>query len=107
MLILDSQGAERHRIEGYLPRDEFEAQLQMGLARIAFKQKKWADAERIYGEVVEKYPNTSAGPEARYWRAVSHYKGTNDHTVLGKVAQELQQLVPQSVWTKKASPWLG
>jgi TolA-binding protein len=79
----------------------------MGLARIAFKEKKWPDAERIYGEVVAQYPGTSSAPEARYWRAVSHYKGTSDHTVLGKVAQELQQTAPESVWTKKAIPWLG
>ena len=78
----------------------------MALAKIAFKEKRWPDAERIYGEVAEKYPNTSSAPEARYWRAVSHYKGTNDHTVLGQVAQELNQTAPESLWTKKAIPWL-
>jgi TolA-binding protein len=79
----------------------------MSLARIAFKEKNWADAEETYGEVLDKYPNTSAAPEARYWRAVSHYKGTNDHTVLNKVAQELQKAAAESVWAKKALPWLG
>ncbi len=107
ILILDSKGAERHRIEGYLPKDEFRAQLEIGLARIAFKEKRWADAERIYGEVVDLFSTTSSAPEAIYWRGVSHYKGTNDHTVLGTVAQELQQKAPESVWAKKAIPWLG
>lgn len=107
ILILDSKGAERHRIEGYLPKDEFQAQLEMGLARLAFKEKRWPDAERIYREVVEKSPKTSSVPEARYWRAVSHYKATNDHTVLANVAEELQDSAPESVWTMKASPWLG
>jgi outer membrane protein assembly factor BamD (BamD/ComL family) len=79
----------------------------MGLGRVAFKEKNWADAERFYSGVVEKYAKTSAAPEARYWRAVSHYKGTNDHTVLGTVAQELEKEAPENVWTKKASPWLG
>jgi TolA-binding protein len=79
----------------------------MGLARVAFKEKKWTDAERFYGEIAEKYGSTSAAPEALYWRAVSHYKGTNDHTVLSAVAQELQEKAPQSVWAKKALPWLG
>src|SRR5947209_4209803 len=33
-----------------------------------------------------------------YWRAVSHYKATNDHTVLGKVAEELRSsYLPHSV----------
>ena len=79
----------------------------MGLAKVAFKEKRWPEAERIYGEVVEKYPHTAAAPEARYWRAVSHYKRTNDHTVLGQAAQELQESAPASLWTKKASPWLA
>ena len=107
VLVLDSQGVERHRIEGYLPKDEFQAQLEMGLGKVAFKGKKWADAERIYGEVAEKYGNTSSVAEARYWRAVSHYKRTNDHTALGAVAQELQQKNPESLWAKKALAWLG
>jgi TolA-binding protein len=106
-LILDSDGVERHRIEGYLPKDEFQAQLEMGLGRVAFEKKKWSDAERLYGAVVQKYPDTSSAPEARYWRAVSHYKGANDHAVLGAVAQELQEKNPQSVWAKKALPWLS
>ncbi len=79
----------------------------MGLARIAFKEKKWSDAERIYSDIVNEYPKTSSAPEARYWRAVSHYKGTNDHTALGQVAAELQNNAPGSVWTKKAIPWLA
>ena len=89
-----------------MEQDELEAQLEMGLGRVAFKEKRWPDAERIYTEVVRKHPKTSAAPEARYWRALSHYKGTKDHTVLGQVAKELQESAPESVWTKKALPWL-
>jgi hypothetical protein len=42
-----------------------------------------------------------------YWRAVAHYKATNDHTVLGKVAEELHSTYPTSVWAAKAIPWLA
>jgi TolA-binding protein len=106
ILIFDSKGTERHRIEGYLPQDEFEAQLQMALARIAFKEKKWADAERLYGESLEKYPQTSSAPEARYWKAAARYQATHDHTVFGPAATELQEKWPRNVWAKKALPWL-
>ena len=105
VLIMDSDGQEEWRIEGYLPKDEFRAQLEMGLARIAFMHKQWADAEQRYGQVVERYPNTAAAPEAVYWRGVSQYKRTNDHTVLGGVAEQLTQKYPDSVWAKKASVW--
>ena len=105
MLILDANGVERHRIEGYLPTDEFRAQLEMGLARVAFMNKNWVDAERRYGEVVDRYPNSKAAPEALYWKAVSHYKATNDHTVLGELPKQFEQKYPDSIWAVKTAAW--
>lgn len=106
-LIIDPQGKERFRVEGYLPKSEFRAQLELGLARIAFMTKQWAEAERKYAEVAERYPKTGAAPEAVYWRGVSHYKGTNDHTVLGEVAKELKANYPETISTLKSSVWLA
>ena len=105
MLIMDSSGKERWRIEGYLPKNEFRSQLEIGLARIPFMDKQWADAEQRYAQVIERYAETAAAPEAVYWRGVSRYKRTNDHTVLGEVAAELREKYPQSLWTQKASVW--
>jgi hypothetical protein len=105
VLILDSNGVERLRIEGYLPKTEFRAHLEMGLARIAFMHKQWADAERGYAQVIERYPDSKVAPESVYWRGVSRYKATNDHTVLGQVAEQLEARYPDSVWTSKASVW--
>jgi hypothetical protein len=79
----------------------------MGLARLAFKEKRRADAERIYGEVADTFSTTSSAPEAIYWRGVSHYRGTNDRAALGARRPALQQKAPESVWAKKAIPWLG
>jgi Tetratricopeptide repeat len=105
VLILDSDGVERLRIEGYLPKDEFRAHLELGLARVAFMRKQWADAERRYAEVVERYPDSKAAPEAIYWRGVSHYKATNDHTVLGQIPEQLTERYADSIWALKASVW--
>jgi outer membrane protein assembly factor BamD (BamD/ComL family) len=105
-LIIDPEGKERFRVEGYLPKSEFRAQLELGLARIAFMHKKWAEAERRYAELAELSPETVAAPEAVYWRGVSHYKGTNDHTALGEVANQLKSNYSESVWTMKSSVWL-
>ena len=105
VLVLDAEGEERTRNEGYLTREEFRAWLEMGLARIAFMHKKWDEAEKRYAQVVERYPDTAAAPEAVYWRGVSHYKATNDHTVLGEVASTLARRYPDSVWALKASVW--
>lgn len=105
MLILDSNGIERVRIEGYLPKAEFRAQLELGLARVEFMNKHWADAERRYAAVLESYPGSKAAPEALYWRGVSHYKATNDHTVLGKLADEFRQKYNDSIWAMKTAAW--
>jgi hypothetical protein len=105
VLVLDASGAERLRIEGYLPREEFRAQLEMGLARVAFMHKQWAEAERRYGEIVERYPEAKVAPEAIYWRGVARYKRTNDHTVLGEVPGQLKEKYADSVWAQKASVW--
>ena len=67
--------------------------------------KKWSEAEQKYAQVVERYPNTKAAPEALYWSAVSHYKGTNDHTALGQVAEEFQQRYQDSIAALKSIPW--
>ncbi len=105
MLILGPDGKERWRIEGYLPKDEFRAQLELGLARVAFVQKQFADAERRYAQILERYPKSKAAPEALYWRGVSQYSATRDHTVLGKLAGEFQQRYPDSLWAMKTAAW--
>ena len=107
VLLFDSDGKERVRLEGYLTRDDFNAALRSGLGRIAFVQKKHADAERWYDEVVTRFANSHFAPEAIYWRGVAKYSATHDHTILGTVAEELRRAYPTSVWASKATPWMG
>jgi hypothetical protein len=105
VLIMDSKGTERYRIEGYLPRDEFRAHLEMGLGRVAFKAKKWEEAERNYSRVSEEMPGSTCVSEALYWRAVCRYQSTHDPSPLVAVASELASRFPDSLWAKKAIPW--
>lgn len=105
ILILDPEGEERWRIEGYLPKDEFRAQLDMALARLDVVKKRWPEAERRYARLLEDYPNSRYAPEALYWRDVSKYSQTHDPAPLQSVANELAQRYPDSVWAVKASVW--
>ena len=75
ILVVDPGGTERHRIEGFLPVDDFLAELTLGLGKSAFANGRFADAEKLFEAVVEKYPNGEAAPEAMYWAGVSRYKG--------------------------------
>lgn len=106
MLILDPNGLERYRIDGYLPVEEFRAQLEMGLARVAFMSKDWTEAERRYAAVLDRYPNSKAAPDALYWKGVSHYKLTNDHTVLSELPKQFQQQYPESLAALKTAAWV-
>ena len=105
VLILDWNGVERFRLDGYLPKDEFRAQLELGLASVSFMNKNWTDAERRYASLLERYPDSKAAPEALYWKGVSHYKATNDHTILGELPGMFRDKYPDSIWALKTLAW--
>jgi hypothetical protein len=105
VVILDSDGRERYRNEGYLPREEFVAQLDLAIARVAFMRKKFAEAEKLYKAVIDRHAETLAVPDAIYWTAVSHYKATGDHSVLGRIPEQLKGKYASTIWAKKAIPF--
>ncbi len=105
ILQLDSGGVERHRIEGFLPADDFLAQLMLGRAQLDFKAEKWADAEKRFRAIVEKLPNTDAAPEALYWAGVARYKGSKDSTALKETARAFSTRYTDTSWAKKSSIW--
>ena len=105
ILLLDPNGVEHYRIEGFLPPDDLLAQLMLGRARLAFDQQQWAEAERRFREIVDKLPNTDAAAEALYWAGVAPYKATGDPSSLKATAQAFTQRYRDTSWAKKASVW--
>lgn len=105
VLIIDSQGVERHRIEGFLPADEFLPQLEIGLAHAARMSGKFGDAEQRYRAIVDNYSAADVAPEALYWAGVSKYKGSNDAAALAETAQHFSKRYSDTAWAKKASVW--
>ena len=103
ILILDSDGNERHRIEGFLPAEDFLAQLRLGLAHAARLTGNFSDAEKRYRELSEGKDEVAA--ESLYWAGVSKYKGTNDGSALGETAKAFKERFTDSSWAKKASVW--
>src|SRR5262245_25269908 len=104
-LVLDPEGVERHRVEGFLPADDFLAQLELALAKIEFEHKSYGEAQTKFHRVEEKHPKAFAAPEARYWEGVAAYKASNDAGSLKKTAEDLNKRYPESEWTRKASVW--
>lgn len=105
ILILDSQGVERHRIEGFLPLTDFLGRLTLALGHAAFGEKRWADAEKWFAQVLERFPESEAAPEAQYWKGVARYKASGDGAALAETARAFRDRYADSTWAKKASVW--
>lgn len=105
LMILDADGSERHRFEGFLPAQDFRAQLALGLAHAAFKREAWQEAERLFRYVEREFPDSDAAPEAQYWAGVARYKATGDAAALKDTAERFKKRYASSTWAKKASVW--
>ena len=105
ILLLDADAVERYRIEGFLPANDFLAQLTLGLGHAAFKRQDWKEAERLFREALVRYPKSEAAPEALYWAGVARYKGSNDASALAETAQAFADRYTDTSWAKKASVW--
>lgn len=105
ILVLDSSGEERHRVEGFLPVDELVPQLELGLGRVAFSRGEFQEAERRFRRVVEDAPDADVAPEALYWAGVARFKATDDAEALKATASAFHDRYQETTWAKKASVW--
>ena len=104
-LLLDGNGVERHRLEGFVPLEDFASQLLLGRAHAARAAGGFGDAEQRYREVIELYPLSDAAAEAQYWAGVSRYKASGEFRALIDTANAFDERYQDSTWAKKASVW--
>jgi len=102
-LILEPDGTERFRIEGFLPVEDFLAELELGVGRFLFEREDYEGAERRFQSVCQSHPKAGAAPQACYWAGVSAYKA--HQAPLHDTAVLLRERYPESEWTRKASVW--
>jgi TolA-binding protein len=105
ILILDAAGQERHRIEGFLPAEDFLPQLALGAAHAAFARGDFAEAEKHFRAVLDRHAQSEMAPEALYWAGVSRYKSTSDAAALKETARAFGERYTTTTWAKKASVW--
>jgi TolA-binding protein len=105
ILVVDTNGQERHRIEGFLPVDDLLPQLALGAAHGAFASGNFAAAERQFEEITKSYGTSDAAPEAQYWAGVSRYKASGEAQALKDTARRFSERYQESSWAKKASVW--
>lgn len=103
-MVMDSSGEERWRLEGYLPKDDFNAFLELGLARVAFMKKDWQAAAQHFASVANNGSIYAA--EGVYYEGVSRYSASHDHTILGDTAKALKERFDGNEWQLRSIPWL-
>jgi hypothetical protein len=104
-ILLDADGVEWHRIEGFLPVNDFLAQLDLGLGKHHFHHEDYGKAESVFRGVCEAFRDSGAGPEACYWAGVAAYKDSKDAGHLARTAKLLSEKFPENEWARKASVW--
>jgi TolA-binding protein len=107
VIVLDRNGVERHRVEGFLEADDFLAQLELGAAKVAFANNDFTASEQRFRKLVDQLPKTDAAAEALYWAGVSKYKGSGDAGALGATAKAFTERYTDSSWAKKSKIWAG
>ena len=102
VIILDSDGDEHHRFVGYLPPEDFIAQIILGKGKVEFDLGRFEQAMQCFQEILVRYSKADAAPEAQYYLGVAKYKASHDPKELKLGLEVLQKDYPNSEWTKKA-----
>lgn len=99
--ILDTDGTELYRWNGYLPPYEFAPQLIAAVAHARLRRKEYDAAKALYEEALRRFPTALIAAEAQYYVGVSAYRASHNANDLLHAWHELEKSYPQSDWTVK------
>ena len=103
VVLADPAGKEFFRIEGYLPPEDFLAQLALGLGRYDLDRNRFPQAAHHFQEVARRHQGTDAAAQALYWLGVARYKQSKDPAQLRAGWDQLLKEYPQSEWARRAN----
>lgn len=104
-VMADEFGRELERWVGYLPPEDFIAQLQLSRGLAEFHRDRLKEAESAFEWIIDNKPDSEVAPEARYYMGVAMYKETGDPAYLARTWEAMRRRYPENYWTKKASAW--
>ncbi len=104
-ILVDETGAELERWVGYLPPEEFKAELLLSKGLGDFHLGRYGEAISLFNELIDECPASELVPEARYFLGVASFKSSGDIGKLAEAAYTLSTEHPESLWAKRCSMW--
>ena len=107
----DARGRPQRRSVGWLPPQDFLAELRVARGLFLITRRRGAEADQLLESVVDGHTESPAAPEAAYWLGVGRFlSGKRDIQALADAWNELRRKFPQSEWAQKAEvidDWKG
>jgi len=101
--ILNHDGYELYRWDGFLPPSEFIARTLCGFALAYLRLKRFEQAEAVYVDLLKRFSTTYAAPEAQYYLGVTRYRRDPDSDELLTQWANLRSRYPESEYRVKQS----
>lgn len=101
--IVNGDGHELYRWDGYLPPSEYIARLQCGFGMAFLRLKRYDDAEQCYLDVLRRCSTSYAAPEAQYYLGVTRYRRDPESDELLTQWANLRSRYPLSEYRVKQS----
>jgi tetratricopeptide (TPR) repeat protein len=105
IFVLDADGNEVHQVVGFLPPEEFVPTFMVAKGKWYFNQEQHAEAQGMFKEALQDYPDSAAAAEAVFFLGVSRYKMTHNPKPLREAYETLKAKFPGSEWAKRAAPY--
>jgi thioredoxin-related protein len=105
LFVLDHHGNEVQRNVGFLEPGKFMALMLLGIAKVYMTTGEHDAANVNIKRLIEHYPESSAVPEAIYFKGVNLSKQKEDLGQMRLAYEELLSKYPASSWAKRAAPY--
>jgi hypothetical protein len=100
LVFLDGRGSEPRRYVGFLPPDEFLAELRLVLGLSEMTHANFEAALRWLEGAAELFPAASAAPEALFWAAAAGYRLKGLAEVVRRW-DDLRARYPETTWARR------
>jgi hypothetical protein len=100
ILLLDADRRDVHRSEGFLAPGDFSAFMQLGAAKIKYRQDELESAMDLLHGLFRDHPDSPSLAEAIAVRGRCRYRYTHDPRHLKDAHEQLRAEFPRSRWAR-------